>query len=227
MADDVEAFASPMDLPVGGTILQETVPVGSSKQEVPKDVIEKVCVAPVQCEKEGGKTVVELPLGATHNYLRIVVQPGETIEGTTDRMSEFLKKTVHLPEGDRFAIGRISEVDATTKVSHAIAVRSYIVKGSAVVTEKDIVDTLAKSDGPANIQIKLGPDAAKRFAAFTRDNIKRRLGVIVDGAVVTAPVVQTEIPGGELAITLSTAEKATPDEITEATRLAKALRPPH
>lgn len=39
-------------------------------------------------------------------------------------------------------------------------------------------------------------EGQKSFAKITRENIDRRLAIIVDGKVLTAPVIRTEIPGG-------------------------------
>ncbi len=51
------------------------------------------------------------------------------------------------------------------------------------------------------IQIRLTEAATKRFAEASKRNIGKRIAIIAGGRVLTAPVVQSEIPGGELTLT--------------------------
>ena len=53
------------------------------------------------------------------------------------------------------------------------------------------------ASGQAVIEIKFTRDGAKRFAEVTRENIHKRLAIIIDGQLYEAPVIQTEILGGE------------------------------
>ena len=52
---------------------------------------------------------------------------------------------------------------------------------------------------PINIVIDftLTPKGKKQFAKVTRKNVGRRLAIIIDGKVISAPVIQSEIPGGK------------------------------
>ena len=47
----------------------------------------------------------------------------------------------------------------------------------------------------------------QRFAEVTRENIGRRLAIIVDGRICSAPVIQGEISGGKAQITGNFSEK--------------------
>jgi beta-lactamase regulating signal transducer with metallopeptidase domain len=51
-------------------------------------------------------------------------------------------------------------------------------------------------DGKALIKFRLTPEAGRRFAALTTQNVGYRLAVIVKGQVLTAPVVMAPILGG-------------------------------
>jgi preprotein translocase subunit SecD len=51
-------------------------------------------------------------------------------------------------------------------------------------------------DGKALIKFRLTPEAGRRFAALTTQNVGHRLAVIVKGQVLTAPVVMAPILGG-------------------------------
>jgi hypothetical protein len=52
------------------------------------------------------------------------------------------------------------------------------------------------------VTVSLDVDGAERFASATRRWTKRRLAIVVDGRVLSAPVIMSEIPGGQLSITM-------------------------
>ena len=47
------------------------------------------------------------------------------------------------------------------------------------------------------IEIAFTDEGRRRFAVITRDNIDRRLAIIIGGKIYAAPVIRTEIPGGQ------------------------------
>lgn len=51
------------------------------------------------------------------------------------------------------------------------------------------------------IQIRLAETAKQRFAQASKRNIGKRIAIIAGGRILSAPVVQSEIPGGELTLT--------------------------
>lgn len=61
-----------------------------------------------------------------------------------------------------------------------------------------------------------------RFALLTRGLVRRRLAILVDDEVMSAPVVMGEIPGGRAQITLGSAESAE-EMFAEASALAAWL----
>ena len=74
------------------------------------------------------------------------------------------------------------------------------------------------SDGTPQIFIKFSKLGAKRFAEVTRKAIGQRLAFVVEGTVLTAPLVVEEIRGG-------TATIAGRFDLEEARRIAKAIQP--
>ncbi|MFL1406526.1 protein translocase subunit SecD [Marinobacter sp. M1N3S26] len=71
--------------------------------------------------------------------------------------------------------------------------------------------------GEPVVNFRLDGEGARQFGAMTRDNIGRALAVVLDGQVITAPVIRDVIPGGSGEISGA----FTP---TEATNLALLLR---
>ncbi len=54
--------------------------------------------------------------------------------------------------------------------------------------------------GAYEISFKLQPDSAEAFRQITRDNVGRQLAIVVDGMLLAAPVIRSEIPGGAAVI---------------------------
>ncbi len=71
-----------------------------------------------------------------------------------------------------------------------------------VLSGADITDAYAVLDttGIWQIGVSLTDDAATRFATYTRQHIGEPLAILLNGEVVSAPVIQSEISGGELVI---------------------------
>ena len=51
------------------------------------------------------------------------------------------------------------------------------------------------------IDFSLTPDGKERFAKITGQNIGRRLAIVIDGQLITAPTIQSPITGGQGQIT--------------------------
>jgi preprotein translocase subunit SecD len=70
--------------------------------------------------------------------------------------------------------------------------------------------------GAPEIQVTFTDQGAKRFAQVTRENIDKRLAIVVDGKVFSAPFIKAEIPGGHAVISGNFSEQ-------EATQLATKI----
>lgn len=78
-------------------------------------------------------------------------------------------------------------------------------------------------DGRPVVAITLTEAGAQRFCALTRARVDQVVEIVVDGVVLSAPVVREAICGGSLQISLGSS--ADPDALlSEATGLAGALR---
>jgi preprotein translocase subunit SecD len=56
--------------------------------------------------------------------------------------------------------------------------------------------TMTGSDGNVVVGFQLTQEGKGRFAALTRANIGRRLAILVNGTLVSAPVIRSEISEG-------------------------------
>jgi preprotein translocase subunit SecD len=72
----------------------------------------------------------------------------------------------------------------------------YLVDRTPVVTGRDLKNARRSLDyetNSPNVSFTLKPDAAGRFQQATRENIGRQLAIVLDGQVVSAPVIQSAI----------------------------------
>ena len=71
------------------------------------------------------------------------------------------------------------------------------------ITGKMVASARPFLDGPGRrptVAFQLTPAGAARFAALTKANVGRRIAILVDGRVVAAPRIQTEMVDGQGAI---------------------------
>lgn len=58
-----------------------------------------------------------------------------------------------------------------------------------------------QTTGGAVVVLQFNSEGAELFARITRENIGEVLAIVLDGTIISAPVIQDEIPGGEATIT--------------------------
>ena len=91
---------------------------------------------------------------------------------------------------------------------------SYIVLKRAVVVGGESLDDARGSyddQGRPAVSFSFKSAGAKKFARATRENIGRRLAIVLDGQVISAPTIQSVIPNGNGVITGSFDVKQTND----------------
>ncbi len=80
----------------------------------------------------------------------------------------------------------------------------YVVKRDAELTGEVIVDAFENFDPTSNrpiVDMMMNDDGADKWARITGANIGKRIAVVLDGEVYSAPTVQNKIPGGRSQIT--------------------------
>jgi preprotein translocase subunit SecD len=97
-----------------------------------------------------------------------------------------------VPAGDEILFERVDEKEGpATK-------RPYLVKQRAVMTGETLQDALV-AIGDFNepyVSITFDGAGAKQFERLTTENVKKRLAIVLDGSVYSAPVIQERIAGG-------------------------------
>jgi SecD/SecF fusion protein len=99
--------------------------------------------------------------------------------------------------------------------------RSYFVRLKSELSGKAVERAFVQLDdvGRPYVALKFTDEGAKIFARVTAANVGRQLAIILDGDLQSAPVIQTEITGGNAQITGSFS-------LPEARRLASVLENP-
>jgi protein-export membrane protein SecD len=81
----------------------------------------------------------------------------------------------------------------------------YLLESKATLDGSKLVDATTRPDPDdptmLNVGFRLNRQGAIIFSRFTGENIGRRIAIVLDDQVRSAPVVQTKIPGGEGRIT--------------------------
>lgn len=95
----------------------------------------------------------------------------------------------------------------------------YIIEESPVVSGDDLVDAQPSFDqnGAPAVSFRFDTTGARKFGDYTAANIGQPFAIVLDNQVISAPVIQSHIPGGSGIITGSFT-------VEDSTRLAVLLR---
>ncbi|WP_099827628.1 protein translocase subunit SecD [Oceaniglobus indicus] len=95
----------------------------------------------------------------------------------------------------------------------------YIVESTPVVTGEELTDAQPAFDqnGRPAVNFRFNPSGARKFGDYTAENIGSPFAIVLDDEVISAPVIQSHIPGGSGIITGNF-------NIEESTNLAVLLR---
>ncbi|MDR9393030.1 MAG: protein translocase subunit SecD, partial [Roseovarius sp.] len=95
----------------------------------------------------------------------------------------------------------------------------YILERAPVVTGDELVDAQPDFDqnGQPAVSFRFNPTGARKFGDYTAQNIGNPFAIVLDGEVISAPVIQSHIPGGSGIITGNFT-------VEESTNLAVLLR---
>lgn len=150
---------------------------------------------------------------------------GEPLDATLARARSWAKGVAMSPD-EVIGLAPIEGIDDATEQVVQTGFRTYVLEGTPILGEADVAQAEASLSGGAIrepvVVIELTPEAAGRFEQATARAIRRRLAIVVDGLVVSAPLVMSAIPGGMVQITMG---NASPDPSADAKRLAARLAP--
>src|SRR5262249_40332609 len=110
-----------------------------------------------------------------------------------------------VPEDHEFLVGDYDRAEPGEGKSSDHAARTFYLFGRAEVTGQAIEDAFVATDPQTNkpyVAVNFNGDGAEAFGQLTGRNVKRRMAIVLDDHVASAPVIQTEIGQGRCQITL-------------------------
>ena len=120
---------------------------------------------------------------------RTAVLEFKLISSDVEKMSEALKGEV--PEG--------YELKKIDKEEPVLIEKKTLLRGDTLVNADVRFDQ--GGFGQPIVGLKFNSEGAKRFAKITSENVGRRLAIVLDGSVYSAPRINEAIPSGEAVIT--------------------------
>ncbi len=123
-------------------------------------------------------------------------------EGARARLQAYLETVEHqVPDDHELALGRGEFQEGQEEVW-----RTYYLERNTDVTGDHISDAFVTFDTREGNQpvvaVHFDGEGARRFEEMTGRNVKKRMAIVLDGVVESAPVILTKIGGGRAQITL-------------------------
>ncbi len=99
---------------------------------------------------------------------------------------------------------------ATVDYDHSTDYQHLTLERNPSITSKDIAE-IAKGnsivDNSPEISITLTSEGAKKFRKLTYDNIGKPIAIVIEGKIVSLPIVQAEIYGGKVSLRIDSSEE--------------------
>ncbi len=126
-------------------------------------------------------------------------------EGARQKLSEYVSSLRgKLPEGRELLLGEYADFeDGPSKKGQSW--RTYLVHSRADVSGEDVKEAFTAFDQDSNapyVALNFTQKGADKFGELTGRNVKRRMAIVLDDRIESAPVIQTQIGGGRCQITL-------------------------
>ncbi len=143
-----------------------------------------------------------------------------------ERFSDYVRQvnealSADLPKGFELTFSK-----TVSKVTNEITnLEPYVVESTSSLTGDELQEALVRIDQQQNrpyVALEFKAQGAKIFEEITGANVGKRLAIVLDGNVYSAPMVQGRIAGGSAQITLGTGDYNT--VMSEARDLALVLR---
>ena len=162
--------------------------------------------------------------GVPEYFLQAKNEPGK--EGRSGRqiLKAFLKD-FEVPEGRQVAYKEEQALDDAGRPTADIAWRTFFVERTAGMTGEYVDNAGVQTDQQGKPYVSLSFDqiGGQMFGELTGKNVERRMAIILDDKVNSAPVINEKIGGGRAQITLG-GMKSFSQVMTEAQEMVLVLR---
>lgn len=128
----------------------------------------------------------------------------------SDDLSQLVRRppiALDLPSTQRLVLEEVRSYPQP-EAAASISFRTRLVETNSVIGNRDITaaEAIANQDGGYDIQLTLSAEAAVRFEEFTGSHIGSAVAIVIDDEVMSAPRIESRIPGGRVRITLGRSE---------------------
>ncbi|MFO0685573.1 MAG: protein translocase subunit SecD [Sandaracinus sp.] len=153
-----------------------------------------------------------------------LVAEGDDARQTLTEYVHQLQAAGRIPDDHQLAVGPIDSEDDDGAPRELW--RTYYLYDRAEVTGDSIDDASVQNDedGRPNVGIAFNSAGARAFERLTGANVHRRMAIVLDDRVETAPNIQTRIGGGHARITLGGGFRTNQELYEEAADLVVVLR---
>jgi preprotein translocase subunit SecD len=149
--------------------------------------------------QQGGRIQVQLPgLSDTERALAIIGRTAHLEFKIVDEEADIEKALKGVvPPGSELSFIQRRDFDGSTAKGEPI-----VLNREAVMTGQHITDARTSFDeyGQPYVSLSFNPRGARIFERVTGENVNRRLAIVLDGVVHSAPVIQERISGGKASI---------------------------
>lgn len=102
-----------------------------------------------------------------------------------------------------FRVAETEPADSLQEMAMKFTDQVFYLHEKSELSEAHIVATnMVDWNDSEAIEVKFNEEGTRLFAELTRSNIGKRIGMVLNGELVTAPIVQAEIPSGTALIPL-------------------------
>jgi len=170
--------------------------------ETIRNRVDEFGVAEPTIQREGERRII-VQLPGIKDPERAIKLIGKTallefkLVDEANSMADALKG--HLPPGDEI----LYERDKNPETGF-VKKTPYLLKKESLLTGDYLTNAKVRINRnfmQPYVSIRFNSAGARLFRAITRENVKKRLAIVLDGNIYSAPVIQEEIPGGEAQIT--------------------------
>jgi len=162
--------------------------------------IDKLGVGEMSILRQGKEhIIIQLP-GVTEREraLSIISQAAHLEFKLVSDNAEDLKKAIDNKPVEGYELKYLESERARAGREPLLIAKEASLTGDTIVKAK--TDFSSRGFGEPYVSLTLNPKGAQAFADITAANIGKRLAIVLDGKVVSAPVIRSAIPGGQAMI---------------------------
>ncbi|MBI3583612.1 MAG: protein translocase subunit SecD [Nitrospinae bacterium] len=170
--------------------------------ETIRNRVDQFGVAEPSIQRQGDRRIIiQLPgIKDTDRAIQLIGKTAQLEFKLVDddrSLEDALKGNIH--EDDEMLYQRAANPD-----SGEVSKKPFLVKKDVMMTGESIVNAEVRIDSQYNepyVSIEFDKQGSNLFGKITKENVKKRLAIVLDKNVYSAPVIQEEISGGRAQIT--------------------------